>query len=71
MAGHDFGQAQTETYENRYYILTYGGQDFRDVMESRPDIYVKVLDNIGKTLYTSKRVRSEADRVEIVNVTIR
>jgi hypothetical protein len=62
------GQARTD--ENGDYSLTYRVEDFRDLIERKPDIYVNVLDQKGKTLYTSKKVRYEAGRVEIVNVVI-
>jgi hypothetical protein len=61
---------QAETDENGDYSLIYRTEDFRDFIERKPDIYVKVLDRKGKTLYTSKKVRYEAGRVEIVNVVI-
>ena len=62
---------QTETDDNGEYSLTYRTEDFRDLIEKKPDIYVKVLDQKGKTLYTSKKkIRFEAGRVEIVNVEI-
>lgn len=62
---------QTETDVNGDYSLTYHTEDYRDVIERKPDIYVKVLDQKGDTLYTSKKkIRYEAGRVEIVNVEI-
>ena len=62
---------QTETDDKGEYSLTYHTEDFRDLIEKKPDIYVKVLDQKGKTLYTSKKkLRYEAGRVEIVNVQI-
>jgi hypothetical protein len=62
---------ETETDDNGDFSLTYRTEDFRDLIERKPDIYVKVLDSKGKTLYTSKKkLRYEAGRVEIVNVVI-
>ena len=62
---------QTETDDNGEFSLTYRTEDFRDLIERKPDIYVKVLDQDGNTLYTSKKkLRYEAGRVEIVNVQI-
>lgn len=62
---------QTETNNNGDYSLTYRTEDFRDLIERKPDIYIKVLDAKGKTLYTSKKkLRYEAGRVEILNIEI-
>lgn len=63
------GQSQTD--QNGYYTLTYRTADFRDLIERKPDIFLKVLNQEGKTLYTSKEtVRFEAGRVEIINVVL-
>jgi hypothetical protein len=62
---------QTETDSNGDYILTYHTEDYRDVIERKPDIYVKVLDQKGNTLYSSKKkIKFNVGRVEIVNVTV-
>ncbi|HEY3038875.1 MAG TPA: hypothetical protein VGJ66_09075 [Pyrinomonadaceae bacterium] len=62
---------QTETDDSGDFSLIYRTEDFRDLIERKPDIYVKVLDQKGKTLYTLKnKLRYEAGRVEIVNVQI-
>jgi hypothetical protein len=62
---------QTETDDDGNYTLTYGVDDYRDLIESKPDIYVKVMDQRGDTLYTSKgAIRYEAGRVETINVQI-
>ena len=62
---------QTETDAWGEFNFAYRTEDFRDIIERKPDIYVKVLDQKGKTLYTSKKLlRFEAGRVEIVNVEI-
>jgi hypothetical protein len=40
--------------------------------ERKPDIYLKVLDKTGKTLYSSRKaVCSEAGREEKVDITIK
>ncbi|HKE59540.1 MAG TPA: hypothetical protein VKB46_22675 [Pyrinomonadaceae bacterium] len=63
------GQAETDS--NGDYILTYHREDFRDVIERKPDIYVKVLDQQGNILYSSKKkIKFNVGRVEIVNVVI-
>jgi hypothetical protein len=63
---------QTETDAQGQYTFIYRTADFDDLIERRPDIYLKVLDQNGNTLYTSEAtIRCEAGRVEIVNVTLR
>ena len=63
------GQAKTD--ENGNYQLVYRTEDFRDLIERKPDIYVKVMDQNKTTLYSSKgAIRYEAGRVEIINVEI-
>jgi hypothetical protein len=60
---------QTETDSNGDYILTYHTEDYRDIIERKPDIYVKVLDQKGNMLYSSKKkIKFNVGRVEIVNV---
>jgi hypothetical protein len=62
---------QTETDANGYYSFTYPTDAFRDLIERQPDIYLKVMDPAGQTLYTSDAtVRFGAGRVEMVNVTL-
>ena len=60
---------ETETDANGYYNLTYHTEDFRDLIERKPDLYLSVVDRQGETLYTSKRqIRYESGRVEVINV---
>lgn len=62
---------ETNTDDSGEFSITYRTEDFRDLIERKPDIYVKVLDQKGKMLFTSKKkLRYEAGRVEIVNVEI-
>lgn len=62
---------QTETDDEGNYSFNYEADDFRDLIERKPDIYLKVMDREGRALYTSKRkIRYEAGRVEIVNAQI-
>lgn len=62
---------RTKTDENGNYLLMYRAEEFRDLIEKNPDIYMKVLDQNGETLYSSKNpVRYEAGRVDIINVEI-
>lgn len=62
----------TLTDANGDFKLIYGTEAFRDLFEKRPDIYVKVLDSEGKTLYTSRKaVRCEAGHEEVINVRLK
>lgn len=63
------GQVGTDL--NGFYTLSYRTQDFRDLIERKPDLYLKVLDQQGKILCTSEEsVRFEAGRIETINVVI-
>jgi len=62
----------TLTDENGSFIMIYRTEAFKDFFEKRPDIYLKVLDNEGKTLYSSrKKIRCNAGRVEEFSIKIR
>jgi hypothetical protein len=62
---------QSETDANGNYSLTYRTEDFRDLIERKPDIYIKVIDRQGKTIYTSKgAIRYEAGRDETIDIEI-
>ncbi len=62
---------QVETDKEGNYSLVYRTEEFRDLIERKPDIYLKVLDQQGETLHTSKRqLRCEAGRVEIININL-
>lgn len=54
----------TTTDAEGHFVLAYRTRDFRDLIEARPDLYLKVLDRGGNKLYTSKPVRFETGRVE-------
>ncbi len=54
----------TATDAEGRFSLTYRTKDFRDLIESRPDLYLTVLDRTRNKLYTSKPVRFEAGRAE-------
>ncbi len=59
----------TTTSADGEYRFTYRTEDFRDFIERRPDLYVKVLDERGKTLHTAPaKVRAEAGREEVIDV---
>ena len=62
---------ETKTDERGDYSLTYHAEEFRDLIERKPDIYLKVIDEKGKTLYKSKEaIRYESGRVETINVSV-
>ena len=63
------GEAETDQSGN--YSLTYLTADFRDLIERKPDLYMKVIDKNGKTLAkVEKKIWYEAGRVEIVDIQI-
>ena len=63
------GQAETDANGN--YSLTYRSEDFRDLIEKKPDLYLKVIDKQGKTLRTVEHgVSYEAGRVETIDIQI-
>ncbi|HEY0546170.1 MAG TPA: hypothetical protein VGC91_12390 [Pyrinomonadaceae bacterium] len=60
---------ETVTDEHGNYSFTYHTEDFRDLIEKKPDLYLKVLDRKGRTLYDSEcDVRFEANRTEVVDI---
>jgi hypothetical protein len=63
------GQAVTDA-EGRYE-LTYRTGDFRDLIERRPDLYVKLTAKNGSILHVQPaEVRCEASRTEIIDVRV-
>jgi hypothetical protein len=55
----------TLTNENGNFEIIYRVDAFKFLFEKKPDLYLKVLDNKGKKLYTSeKKIRPDAGRVE-------
>ena len=61
----------TETDEEGAFSIVYRLEFFRELFQARPDKYLKVLSEEGKTLYSSeKAVRFEAGRVEVFDVKI-
>jgi len=62
---------ETTTDENGNFRFVYHAEDFRDIIEQRPDIFVRVLNQKRKTIYTSQdAVRCEASRIEEFEITI-
>ncbi len=61
----------TQTDENGEFSFTYRTEDFPDLFDAHPDLYLKILDAEGNTLYSCEEaVRCEADRVEVFEITI-
>jgi protocatechuate 3,4-dioxygenase beta subunit len=59
----------TKTDEFGDYRFIYGPDDFRDLFEKRPDLYLKVIDRRGRTLYDSAcDVEYDAGRVEVIDI---
>jgi hypothetical protein len=64
------GTTQTDATGN--FRILYRTEAFRDLFETNPDLYLKVLDRNGRTLYTSRKaVRSAAGRVEEFQITLK
>ncbi len=61
----------TVTDANGEFRILYRTEAFRDLFEARPDLYLKVMDQQGNTLYTSERsIKCEAGREEVFDVTV-
>jgi hypothetical protein len=55
----------TLTNENGNFEIMYRTEAFKLLFEKKPDLYLKILDNKGKKLYTSEnKIRPDAGRVE-------
>jgi|GEM_PF-1339298 len=62
---------QTTTDDAGRYRLVYRTGDFRDFIESRPDLYVRVLDPAGKEMHTQPaKIRTEAGKTETLDVRV-
>lgn len=61
------GQIETDT--DGSYLLGYRAEDFRDLIERKPDLYVEVRRRDGEVLYRSTRpIRWDVGAVEIIDV---
>jgi hypothetical protein len=61
-----------KTRDGGKYELRYRVQDFRDLIEAKPDLYVQVIDSAGKRLFSHPAsTKFEAGRREVLNMTIR
>lgn len=64
------GEAETDEQGN--YSLTYQTADFRDLLERKPDLRLKVLDRHGNILHTYEgQIWYEAGRIETIDIEIR
>jgi hypothetical protein len=64
------GEAETDEQGN--YSVTYQTADFRDLIERKPDLRLKVLDRDGEVLHTHEgQIWYEAGRIETVDIQIR
>lgn len=62
----------TVTDEQGNFEIAYPTAAFRDLFEAKPDLYIKVLDESGRTLFNSrKRVRPEASHFETFYIIIK
>jgi hypothetical protein len=60
---------ETTTNNDGDYAFSYRTRDFRDFIERRPDLFIKVLDENGETLHrTRARVRMEAGHDEVIDL---
>ncbi|MBV9210284.1 MAG: hypothetical protein JOZ52_06625 [Acidobacteria bacterium] len=60
---------ETVTDDDGNYIFTYETEAFRDLIEKKPDLYIKVMDNKGRTLHDSEcDVYFEAGRTEVIDI---
>ncbi len=63
---------ETITDSDGEFYVRYHESNFKDLFESQPDIYVKVINKKGRILYTSERVvRWRSGRVEYFDIEIR
>ncbi len=54
------------------FMARYETENFRDLIEAKSDIYLKVINKEGETLYSSrKKVRFEVGRIESFNIKIK
>jgi hypothetical protein len=59
----------TETDQNGNYRLVYHTRDFRDLIERKPDLYLKITDRSGNLCHSTKdAVKWNAGRTETINV---
>lgn len=53
------------------FEFIYTGEGLKDLLEAKPDIYLKVMDQKGKQIYSSQQaVKCNAGRTEVFNIEI-
>jgi len=63
---------RVKTMNDGYYELRYRTEDFRDLIEARPDLYVQVLDKEGRQLCAQPaKTRFAAGRREVINLSVK
>ncbi len=61
-----------KTGDSGEFKFIYLKEGFRDLFEKKPDIYLKVFDKLGETVYTTKKaVKFNVGRTEVFNVKIK
>ncbi len=61
----------TVTSEDGTFVFTYPTGKLQDLIKANPDIYLKVLDKKGNSIYQSKKpVKCEPGRIEVFNIEI-
>jgi hypothetical protein len=64
------GETGTDS-DGEFYVL-YHKNDFKDLIENQPDLYIKVMNKKGRILFnTEKGVRWQSNRVECFEIEIR
>ena len=64
------GATVTDTSGN--FSFSYRKKDFEDLFKAKPDIFLKVLDKAGKTLYSTKKaIHAEAGKEKIFKIKIK
>ncbi len=54
------------------FSFSYRKKDFEDLFKAKPDIFLKVLDKAGKTLYRSKKaIHAEAGKEKVFKIKIK
>jgi Transthyretin-like family len=62
---------ETTTDEAGDFAVTYHERDFAEIGEGLPELYLRVEDNRGRLLYSSRAsVRYEAGRIEFFRITL-
>ena len=64
------GETVTDS-DGEFHVL-YHQNDFKDLIERQPDLYIKVMNKTGRVLFTTeKAIRWQSDRVEYFEIEMR